>query len=697
VFDRLSANGLIKSVIVTLASAVVLLLAVGAWQSWQRLASADRILSVAEASAHAFKAMHNLRTDRATTLRGLNDPNPMDGEVEARLKGIREAEMSALVAAADVLSRTEFIDRATLFPALQRSIKTVAALHSESWTALKQPKAQRREQLARDYMSELNALAETLDKLSARLTATVKLADAFIDQLLVIKHMAWVVRNAGGDASLLVSNGIAAGKLAPDATQKYAAAVGATVSVWGALEEVANSMTLPARLSAAIVDGKKTYFDPGYTEVRERLLKALLAGEKPEMTANQWAPVTVGRLASLLAVAEAALDASKEHAGAVRASALTTLVVEFVLLLAALAIAFGSLFAVSRRVIGPLLAIRDAMLKVASGDLNASVAIGNRQDEIGALATALGTFRQNAVEKARMEEEDQQRNSLALSRQKQIDGHIAGFENQVGQALSALGGAAQQMRSTSDGLSTTADQANTQSKAVAAAADEASANVQTVAAASEQLSSSVAEISRQVAHAATIAGRAVDETKRTDATVQGLADAAQKIGEVVKLINDIAGQTNLLALNATIEAARAGEAGKGFAVVASEVKSLANQTAKATEDISAQIASIQSVTKDAVDAIKRIGGTISEVSTVATSIASAVEEQGAATQEITRNTQEAARRTKDVSQNIVGVSGSADATGAAANGVKSAAETLGLQAEQLRSQVTDFLTKIRAA
>jgi methyl-accepting chemotaxis protein len=221
--------------------------------------------------------------------------------------------------------------------------------------------------------------------------------------------------------------------------------------------------------------------------------------------------------------------------------------------------------------------------------------------------------------------------------------------------------------------------------------------VQTVAAASEELSASISDISRQVTHAADIAGRAVDETKQTDGTVRGLAESAERIGEVVKLINAIAGQTNLLALNATIEAARAGEAGKGFAVVASEVKSLANQTAKATEEITAQIAAVQKVTKDAMDAIKGIGSTIGEVSTVATSIASAVEEQGAATQEITRNTQGAARRTKDASDSIAGVTAGADATGAAAHNVKSAAEALGVRTEQLRGQVNDFLAKIRAA
>jgi methyl-accepting chemotaxis protein len=257
--------------------------------------------------------------------------------------------------------------------------------------------------------------------------------------------------------------------------------------------------------------------------------------------------------------------------------------------------------------------------------------------------------------------------------------------------------AAGQMRSTSDEMSAISHKTNSQVTSAAQASEEASTNVQTVAAASEELSASISDISRQVTHAAGIAGRAVDETKQTDGTVQGLAESAERIGEVVKLINDIAGQTNLLALNATIEAARAGEAGKGFAVVASEVKSLANQTAKATEEISAQIAAVQKVARDAMDAIKGIGNTIGEVSVVATSIASAVEQQGAATQEITRNTQEAARRTRDASANITGVTSGANATGAAAQNVKSAAEALGLRTDQLRRQVDDFLATIRAA
>jgi len=222
-------------------------------------------------------------------------------------------------------------------------------------------------------------------------------------------------------------------------------------------------------------------------------------------------------------------------------------------------------------------------------------------------------------------------------------------------------------------------------------------SVETVASASEELSASIDDISRQATHAAGIASRAVNRARETDSTVQGLAKTAGRIGEVVGLINSIAAQTNLLALNATIEAARAGDAGRGFAVVASEVKSLASQTAKATEDISEQIADIQKVAGDAIDAIKGIGSIIGEVNEVATAIAAAVQEQGAATQEITRGTQHAALGTKNVSENITGVKADADAAATAAKDVKHASETLETQSQPLGNQVTDFLGKIRAA
>ncbi len=345
----------------------------------------------------------------------------------------------------------------------------------------------------------------------------------------------------------------------------------------------------------------------------------------------------------------------------------------------------------------PVVAMTEAMRRLAGGDKSIEVPARGRKDEIGAMADAVEVFKQNAIEMDRLAAEQRKEQQRKEERQKTIDGYIASFESQVAGILGTLASAATEMNQTAESMSATAEETSRQSSAVAAASEEATTNVQTVASAAEELSASVAEISRQVAQSTEISGQAVEEVSRTNATVKGLAEAAQKIGDVVQLINDIASQTNLLALNATIEAARAGEAGKGFAVVASEVKSLANQTAKATEEIGAQIGAIQNATGGAVQAIEGIGGTIAKVSEIATTIASAVEEQGAATQEIARNVQQAAAGTTEVSSNIAGVSEAAQQTGAASAQVLATAGDLAKQSEVLKAEVDDFLAKVRAA
>jgi len=263
--------------------------------------------------------------------------------------------------------------------------------------------------------------------------------------------------------------------------------------------------------------------------------------------------------------------------------------------------------------------------------------------------------------------------------------------NQVSEVVGIVSSSSEELQSTAQSMAATAEETSRQSQSVAAAAEEATTNVQTVAAAAEEMAKSIEEIGRQVTQSSTIAGRAVDEANRTNTSVEGLAEAAQKIGEVVELISDIASQTNLLALNATIEAARAGDAGKGFAVVASEVKSLANQTAKATEEIAAQIAGMQEATKGTVDAIKGISNTIGEISEIASAIASAVEEQSAATQEISRNVQEAATGTQDVSANITSVNDAATETGKSAGDVLTAAQELSKQGDRLREEIEKFI------
>lgn len=290
--------------------------------------------------------------------------------------------------------------------------------------------------------------------------------------------------------------------------------------------------------------------------------------------------------------------------------------------------------------------------------------------------------------------------AMLADRQKQQDkitAAIQEFDGQMKVALKTVAGSATDLQNAANVLASSAEESTQQSTAVAAASEEASTNVQAVAASTEELTSSVREIGRQVTESTRITGMAVEQASRSGATMQGLANAAQKIGDVVELINTIAGQTNLLALNATIEAARAGEAGRGFAVVASEVKALAQQTARATGEIGQQILAIQHATKESVGSIQEIEATIASVNEIATAIAAAVEEQGMATAEIARNVQEAARGTQEVSSNISGVSQTASETGRTATQLLSSANELSQQSEMLRTQVEGFFVAIRSA
>jgi methyl-accepting chemotaxis protein len=695
--NRLSVTALLTSVIAIMAFGIVAMLSLTAWDSLQQLRTASRTRTVANLSASAFKGMHNLRNDRANTGGFLMNEALIQPDAAANIRKLQADEMPAMQSAIDLLSAMDITDRASVLPEFTRLFDKMKALQAEAWVAMAQPKAARRPGLAKEFIDTNLALQSLLEKLSARLAADVNHADPVIDQLLAIKQMAWLMRNTAGEASIILTGGLNSGKMPADAELNYTKQVGAIQATWNALDTTAASMKLPDDIATALANAKAAYFGAEYNALRDRLMKALLAGDKPEMTSTQWSVHTVEKMATAVVVAETALNAATAHAEGRQSAALWALIGQLALLGGALAVAAGCMWAVRNRVTRPLQVIRDAMLKVAAGDLTAEAPFTGRSDEIGALAGALGAFKHNAVEKQRIEAEQSGRNAQAATRQQAIESHIAVFESQMRETLDALGGASHQMGETSSSMSAVSEQTNAQIQLAARASGEASMNVQSVASASEELSASINDISRQVTHAAGIATRAVNQARETDGTVQGLAQTAGRIGEVVELINNIAGQTNLLALNATIEAARAGEAGKGFSVVASEVKSLANQTAKATEEISQQIAAVQKVAGEAMNAIKAIGGTIGEVSEVATAIAAAVEQQGAATQEITRNTQQAAIGTQDVSNNIIGVSAGADATGSAAQNVKSAAEAVNTQTEQLRSQVTAFLGNIRAA
>ncbi len=362
------------------------------------------------------------------------------------------------------------------------------------------------------------------------------------------------------------------------------------------------------------------------------------------------------------------------------------------LLLVLVSVLFG------RRMASSISAMTTAMDGLAKGNTDTEIPALERGDEVGHMAKAVEVFKRNAIEMESLRKESETADLKAKEDKKQAMNDLANsFESSVSGIIDTVGTASSELQSTAQSMTTMAESASVKSTAVASASEEASTNVQIVAAAAEEMASTIDEITRQVTQSNEITKKAVVDAEHTNETVQGLAEAAQKIGDVLSLISDIAEQTNLLALNATIEAARAGDAGKGFAVVASEVKSLANQTAKATEEIASQINSMQNVTGEAVGAIEGIGGTIGQINEIATTIAAAVEEQSAATQEIARNVQEASRGTAEVNSNISGVTEVVSQTGSASNQVLDSASQLSQEAVNLKTEVAKFLDEVRVA
>ncbi|TPQ32269.1 methyl-accepting chemotaxis protein [Bradyrhizobium guangdongense] len=368
-----------------------------------------------------------------------------------------------------------------------------------------------------------------------------------------------------------------------------------------------------------------------------------------------------------------------------------------IILGAAVVIGIGVSIYLVRDVSSGINSIIEPMQALGKGDLTAEVPHQGEKTEIGSMADVLQVFKEALVAKKVADEAAAADAEAKIERGRRVDNITREFETMIGEIVQTVSSASTQLEASASTLTATADRSRQMATTVAAASEEASTNVQSVASATEEMASSVGEISRQVQESARMAGDAVGQARTTSERVSELSKAASRIGDVVELINTIAGQTNLLALNATIEAARAGEAGRGFAVVASEVKALAEQTAKATGEIGTQITGIQAATNDSVSAIKEISSTIERLSEISSAIAAAVEEQGAATQEIARNVQQAAQGTQQVSSNITDVQRGATETGTASSQVLSAAQMLSGDSSRLKTEVSKFLTNVRAA
>ncbi|WP_341991154.1 methyl-accepting chemotaxis protein [Azorhizobium sp. AG788] len=696
-FKRLSVSTLLTSVIALLATATVGILARGAWESSQALAEATRIAAVTRVSGDLFTSLHNLRLDRASSLRDL----PADRvftSLTPQLERSRTAELPALKASVAGLRALDFPGHDTVAEELDRAVKRLVALHGESVTALGRPKAERRAGLLADYSKETAALLEFLDRTSAQLVKSVKLQDAYVDQMLELKQLAWVTRNAAGDTALLVSNPLAGQPLVKDPLITYAAMVSKIDSTWAVLLDLAAGMRLSPDLSAAIETAKREFFAPAFSDLRLTTLKALIAGTPPGISGEDWTPLAVSKLTYLQAVAQKSLDDATRYAEDQQAAATRALWVQLGLLATAAVFGIAMIVVVTRRVIRPLVRLTGVMKVLAGGDVSVTVTDTRRSDEVGAMAQAVLVFQQGMVRNNQLEQETAQARLRAEeARRNGMHALADEFEQAVGGIIRNVSASSGALHETAQTMTAAARKTSTQSTAVAAAAEQASTNVVMVASSAEELGASVDEISRQVEQSADLSSTAVAEAAKTGDVIRELALAAARIGDFIGLISNIANQTNLLALNATIEAARAGDAGKGFAVVASEVKALAAQTGKATEEIESQISSIQSTTDHAVKVIDGVSTQIRKMSDVATGISAAVEQQGVATREIVRNVDQAATGTNSVTSHIADVARTADETGTAAAHVLTASAALSEQAQQLETQMQRFLTTVRAA
>ena len=652
-------------------------------KEWRQHKDTTHLLTLGSLAPTIGEIVHELQKERGMSAGHIASKGVKFAEALPKQRTLTDEKHAAFGAAARAFPREDYgSDFGSKLSAAETALKELDSTRkSISEMALTVP------QMAKYYTDTIAKLLGIIDQMTENASSgQAANAIAGYTAFLHAKERAGLERAMG-------AAGFARGAFAPVVYQRFIRLI--------AMQDVLIARMRITATPDQIAFYAKTMAGPAVDEtarMRKVAIDSQSTGNTGGIEAGAWFKTITGKINLMKTVEDRLAADLTTLLAAARADASRQFFIDLTMTIVILVVAAVFSIFIVWSITGPILDTAGVMQKLSSGDYGAEVPGLKRKDEIGVMASAVQVFKENAAKMQEMEAEKAAQERQAEEEKRAAMQKLADdFEGRVKGIVETVSSSSSELQSTAEGMSTTADQASRQASAVATASEQATTNVQTVASAAEEMSASVNEINRQVAQSAQIATKANEEAKRTNHTVQGLADAAQKIGEVVKLISDIAEQTNLLALNATIEAARAGEAGKGFAVVASEVKNLANQTASATEEISEQIAGIQSVTNDAVGAIRAIAETIGEINSISETITTAIGEQGAATQEIASNTQKAAAGTQEVSSNIASVTEAASQTGSAAQEVLGAADELSKQAAVLSNEVESFIAQVRAS
>jgi len=663
--NRVTISKLLKTVITALGAVVVVMLLLTAWQSWNRLAMTSRALAASQAANHLFTALFNMRVDRATTAIELNADKPPTG-ISPLLAKVRAAELPALRSALEFLPQVGFPGQDALISEFAGRIDRLAASHAETAAALSQPKASRRAGLAVDAFKDTNALFELVEKLSGLITASIKLKDPYVDQLMEIKELAWATRNASGDATLIILGPLSGKPVSPTAADDYIKFVSQYFTSWQTLKNKAKDLPLPQRFREVVDKTDRVFFDPATVAQRANVLKEIVAGRPPGTNSEDWSTQSIAKQAPIQETAQVALEIAREHSAEERSSALWGLIFQLSLAAIAIVVVTGMLLVVSRRVSAPLHELSAAMRRLAGGDFGVVLPGLDRSDEIGAMANSVEEFKTLSAEKARRETEEAVRRQqadaelqakaaaeqrkhaetqaeaaqeqaavvrlLAEGLGKMAEGDLSyrlddGFTEAYRQIKDDFNIMAERLSETIGAITAATREIGGAAGELSEATTDLSQRTEEQAASLDQTSSSMKQISSTVrlnaenAQRATqsaggardVAGRGGEVVAKAIDAMARIEESSRKISDIIGVIDEIARQTNLLALNAAVEAARAGDAGRGFAVVASEVRSLAQRSSQAAKDIKDLITNSSGEVKDGVDLVNKAGTALHEI------------------------------------------------------------------------------------